>query len=112
MVEFQTTNECYNIINNSVKSNIAHYKYSHTMQHDGFNGIMEHKSICNYWSIIVVLLFPQQFSLHNRLRNKIVGVMFAYPRCEGGRSVDFELCLPIDSMNALGNDQMFMDSLL
>ena len=29
--------------------------------------------------------------------------MFAYPRCEGGESFDFKLCLPIDSMNALRN---------
>ena len=31
----------------------------------------------------------------------------AYPRCKGGESFDFELCLPIDLMNALGNDQKF-----
>ena len=37
--------------------------------------------------------------------------MFAYPGCEGEGSVDFELCLPIDSMNALGNDQEYMASL-
>ena len=33
--------------------------------------------------------------------------MFAYPGYEGGESFDFELCLPIDSMNILGNDQKF-----
>ena len=33
--------------------------------------------------------------------------MFAYPRCEGRGSFNFELCLPIDEMNALGNDQEF-----
>ena len=31
--------------------------------------------------------------------------MFAYPGCEGGESVNFELYLPIDLINALGNDQ-------
>ena len=36
----------------------------------------------------------------------------AYPRCKGGESFDFELCLPIDSMNTLDNDQEFMASLL
>ena len=46
-------------------------------------------------------------SVHNGLGNKVVGIMFAYHRCEGGGSFDFELCLPIDSMNALGNDQEF-----
>ena len=34
--------------------------------------------------------------------------MLAYPRCEGGGSVDLELCLPIDSINTLGKDQEFM----
>ena len=43
-------------------------------------------------------------SLHNELGKKVLGVTFAYPRCEGGESFDFELYLPIDSMNALGND--------
>ena len=38
--------------------------------------------------------------------------MFAYPGCEDGKSFDFELCLAIDSMNALGNDQEFNASLL
>ena len=38
--------------------------------------------------------------------------MFVYPGCEEGGSFDFELCLPIDSMNALGNDQEFKASLL
>ena len=38
--------------------------------------------------------------------------MFAYPICEGGGSFDFKLCLPIDSMNAFGNDQEFKASLL
>ena len=33
--------------------------------------------------------------------------MFAYLGCEGGESSDFKLCLPIDSMNAIGNDQEF-----
>ena len=31
--------------------------------------------------------------------------MFAYLGCEGGGSFDFKLYLPIDSMNALRNDQ-------
>ena len=38
--------------------------------------------------------------------------MFAYPRCEGGGSFDFELFLPIDSMHAFGNDQEFKASML
>ena len=42
--------------------------------------------------------------VHNRHENKVVSVMFAYPGFEGGGSFDFELCLPIDSMNDLGND--------
>ena len=38
--------------------------------------------------------------------------MFAYPKCESGGSFGFELCLAIESMNALGNDQKFKASLL
>ena len=38
--------------------------------------------------------------------------MFAYLGYEGGGSFDFKLCLPIDSMNAFGNDQEFKASLL
>ena len=38
--------------------------------------------------------------------------MFAYPGCEGGGSFDFELCLPFDSMTALGNNKEFKASLL
>ena len=38
--------------------------------------------------------------------------MFAYPGCEDWRSVDLELCLSIDSMNGLGNNQDFMTALL
>ena len=34
--------------------------------------------------------------------------MFAYPGCKGEGSVDLELCLPIDLMNALENDQEFI----
>ena len=37
----------------------------------------------------------------NGLRNTVLGVMFAYLGCEGGGSFDFELCSPINSMNAL-----------
>ena len=43
----------------------------------------------------------KQVSVHNGSENKAVRVVFAYPECEGGGSVDLELCLPIDSMNAL-----------
>ena len=35
------------------------------------------------------MLFSQQIVVYNGLWNKIVGVMFANPECEGGRSVDF-----------------------
>ena len=66
----------------------------------------------NHQSIIIVLLFPQQFFVHNGPGNKVLGVMFTYPNWEGGRSIDLELCMPIDSMNALGNDQEFMATLL
>ena len=38
--------------------------------------------------------------------------MYAYPGCEGRGSFNFELWLPIDSMNALENDQKFKASLL
>ena len=38
--------------------------------------------------------------------------MFAYLGCEGGESLDFKICLSIDSMNALGNGQAFKASLL
>ena len=34
--------------------------------------------------------------------------MFFYPGCECGGSIDFKLCLPINSMDALGNNQKFM----
>ena len=30
--------------------------------------------------------------------------MFAYLRCEGEGNVDFELYLPIDSINVIGNN--------
>ena len=43
---------------------------------------------------------------------KVVSVIFSYPKCEGGGSTDFESYMPIDSMNALGNDQEFMSFLL
>ena len=43
---------------------------------------------------------------------KVVSLIFVYPTCEGGGSTDFELYMPIDSMNALGNDQEFMSFLL
>ena len=33
--------------------------------------------------------------------------MFAYPGCECGGRVHFELCLPIDATNALGNDRVY-----
>ena len=49
---------------------------------------------------------PSTVSIHNGLENKVVGVVFAYPWCEGGGSDDIELCLPNDSMNALGNHQV------
>ena len=39
--------------------------------------------------------------VRNGLRNTVLGVMFAYLGCEGGGSFDFELCSPINSMNAL-----------
>ena len=38
--------------------------------------------------------------------------MFAYLGYEGGGSFDFKLCLPINWMNALGNDQECKASLL
>ncbi|KAL2945063.1 BAHD acyltransferase DCR, partial [Bienertia sinuspersici] len=40
--------------------------------------------------------------------NKAIGVVYACPGHEGGGSVDFEICLPTDSMNALENDEEFM----
>ena len=69
------------------------------MQYDGFDGI-------------VVLVFPLSVFVYNRLRNEFVGVVFTYPGFEGRRSVNIELCLPIDSMNVLENDQKFMTVLL
>ena len=89
MVESQTTTEWYNTINNSV--NIAHYKYSYSMQHNGSNGIRNIRVLVlfNYRLIIVVLFFPQQISVYNRFWNKVVGVMFANLECKGRRSVDF-----------------------
>ena len=51
-------------------------------------------------------------SVHNGLETKVVGVMFVYLGCEGRRSSGFELYLPIDSMNVVGNDQEFKASLL
>ena len=35
--------------------------------------------------------------------------MFTYPRRERGGSVDLKLCLSIDSMKAIENDQEVMD---
>ena len=38
--------------------------------------------------------------------------MFAYAGCEDKWSFDFELCLSIDSINALGNNQEYKASFL
>lgn len=40
--------------------------------------------------------------------NKFQGKVTAYPGCEGGGSVDLEICLPPDSMRALESDVEFM----
>lgn len=40
--------------------------------------------------------------------NKFGGKVSAYPGCEGGGSVDLEICLPPDSMRALDSDEEFM----
>ncbi|XP_074283724.1 uncharacterized protein LOC141608255 [Silene latifolia] len=40
--------------------------------------------------------------------NKFQGTVAAYPGCEGGGSVDLEICLPPDSMTALESDVEFM----
>ena len=40
--------------------------------------------------------------------NKFVGKVSSYPGCEGGGSVDLEICLSPDSMRALESDQEFM----
>jgi len=40
--------------------------------------------------------------------NKFSGVVVSYPGYEGGGSVDLEICLPLDSMEALESDEEFM----
>ncbi|KAK9698963.1 hypothetical protein RND81_08G144100 [Saponaria officinalis] len=42
--------------------------------------------------------------------NKFQGTVIAYPGCEGGTSVDLEICLPPDVMSALELDVEFMDA--
>ena len=56
----------------------------------------------------MIILFPKQFLFIMDLKYKVVGVMFAFSGCEGGGSFNFELCLSIDSMNAIWskNDQV------
>ncbi|KAL2901338.1 BAHD acyltransferase DCR [Bienertia sinuspersici] len=40
--------------------------------------------------------------------NKAIGVVYACPGHEGGGRVDFEICSPTDSMNALETDKEFI----
>ena len=54
--------------------------------------------LLNHRSIILVLV--------------LVSIMFAYAGCEDERSFDFELCLSINSINALGNNQEYKTSFL
>ena len=82
--------------------------------HDGFNGTYDRVLVLfNHRSLILILFFPQQFLFIMGLEIKLclVGVMFAYPYVKV-EEFDFELCLPIDSMSALGNDQEFKAFLL
>ena len=76
--------------------------------------LIEHKSFLTLWSLInnSDIALSLTVFVYNGLENKVVGVMFAYPGYEGGGSLNFELCLSIGSMNALGNDQEFKASLL
>ena len=75
---------------------------------------MEHKSTCTLQSSInnSNVALSSTISVHNRLENNVVGVVFGYPWCEGGGSVDLEYVLPNDSMNAFGNNQKFLTVLL
>ncbi|XP_057518753.1 protein ENHANCED PSEUDOMONAS SUSCEPTIBILITY 1-like [Amaranthus tricolor] len=56
--------------------------------------------------------FGKAVALHSGYANKFVGKVTAYPGYEGGSSVDLEICLPPDSMNALETDQEFMDAVV
>ncbi|CAO2819638.1 unnamed protein product [Amaranthus hypochondriacus] len=44
--------------------------------------------------------------------NKSVGVVNAFPGCEGNGSVDLEICLPFDSMSVFESDQELIAALL
>ena len=37
------------------------------------------------------IVFLPTVSVHNGLENKVIGELFAYPRCEGEGSVDLEM---------------------
>lgn len=60
--------------------------------------LMENKSTC-YSNIVL----SSAIFVHNGIGKKVLGVTFAYPKCKGGWSFDFELCMAINSINTLGN---------
>ena len=92
MDEFQTINKWSIILSIIV---LKYCKIEVTLIQCNMMTLMEYNSYITLSSIAFV---------HNGLRNRVVGVIFAYSWCEGGRSVDLELCFAKDSMNALGND--------
>ena len=55
---------------------------------------MEHKNTCTLYSSIndSDIALSSTISVHNRPGINVVGVVFSYPWCEGGRRVDLELC--------------------
>ena len=107
MDKFQKSNEW------SIKQSIIVLKYC-VIQVILFNAIrwfywnIRVLVLFNHRLIIVILFFSSTVSVHNELENKVVVVVFAYPWCEGGGSVDLDCVLPDDSMNILGNDREFM----
>ncbi|XP_010677339.2 uncharacterized acetyltransferase At3g50280 [Beta vulgaris subsp. vulgaris] len=49
-------------------------------------------------------------ALRSGYANKFVGKVTSYEGCEGGGSVDLEICLPPDFMKALESDEEFMNA--
>ncbi|CAO2835815.1 unnamed protein product [Amaranthus hypochondriacus] len=82
------------------------YCYHHEDYHDYNSVAMEHSPRFDMYGNEFGVGKP--VAVHSGLGNKGIGVVNACPGCEGGGSVDLEFCLPIDSMNALQNDQEFM----
>lgn len=54
--------------------------------------------------------FGKAIALRSGYANKFIGKVTSYQGYEGGGSLDLEICLPPDSMEALESDEEFMDA--